>query len=95
MNFGRKRKLSRVYYCIQIGRCKGQGGRKSLLKYDLSSKVTAVVLCFFFAFDLNDLAEVMITFFTACRPLSYYGASERLINASASLRSNTQSDIDI
>ena len=48
-----------------------------------------------FAFDLNDLAEVMITFFTTCRPLSYYGASERLINASASVHSNTEYDAEI
>ena len=95
MNFGRKRKLSRVYYCIQIGRCKGQGGRKSLLKYDLSMRSYGCCLMDGFAFDLNDLAEVMITFFTTCRPLSYYGASERLINASASARSNTESDVEI
>ena len=95
MNFGRIRKLCCVYYCIPIGQCKGQGGTKSLLKYDLSMQSYGCCRQDGFAFDLNDLAEVMITFFTTCRPLSYYGASERLINASASACSNTESDAKI
>ena len=73
----------------------GQGGTKSLLKYDLSMQSYGCCRQNGFAFDLNDLAEVMITFFTMCRPLSYYGASDRLINASASARSNTESDAKI
>ena len=95
MNFGRKRKLCRVYYSIPIGQYKGQGGTKSLLKYDLSMQSYGCCRQDGFAFDLNDLAEVMITFFTTCRPLSYYGASESLINASASACSNTESDAKI
>ena len=95
MNFGRKRKLFRVYYFIQIGRCKGQGNTRSVLKYDLSMRSYGCCLMDGFAFDLNDLAEVMITFFTTCNPLSYYGTLERLINASASACSNTESDAEI
>ena len=95
MNFGRKIKLCHVYYCIPIGQCKGQGVTKSLLKYDLSMRSYGCCRQDGFAFDLNDLAEVMITFFTTCRPLSYYGASERLINASASAHSNTEYDAEI
>ena len=44
---------------------------------------------------LNDLAEVRITFFATCHPLSYYGPSVKPVNTSASVHSNTESDAEI
>ena len=36
--FRRERKPCRVYHCISIVRCKGQGSTKSFLKYDLPTR---------------------------------------------------------
>ena len=37
--FRKERKTCRIYRCIPIVRCKGQGGTKSFLKYDLPARV--------------------------------------------------------